>query len=185
MNNGLLEVLKVIGWADLPLPIDASYKKKWIKAVVKVRKLSGHESFCLAVNDGNDKPRIIRDFGPTSIITDIISVHPYEEIDRNPVPRFTSDEQIVKYLYKKGFKEDVTLPLLSTDNKTPEQIKADRAKINGYIEEVAMRQAKIMSDINENARNLIEMADPKLKEKNIKRKKYGTATPRKAKGSKG
>lgn len=184
MNNGLLDALKEIGWPDIPPAIDESYKKRWIKAIVKVRKHNGAESFCLAVNDGNDKPRIIRDFGPTSIITDIISVHPYEEIDRNPVPRFANDEQRVRYLRKMGYDEAEAVKLLSVDNKTTEQIEADRAKINGYIEEVAMRQAKIMSDINENARNLIEMADPKLKEKNIKRKKYGTATPPKTKRSK-
>lgn len=185
MNNGLLDALKEIGWPDLPPAIGEGYKKTWIKAVVKVRKYSGAESYCLAVNDGNDKPRIIRDFGPTAIIAEILSIHPYEETGKNIIPRFTSDEQVFRYLTKSDFKAEEIALLLSKDNKSPEQIEADRKQIKGYIEQVAMKQAKIMSDINDHAKKLVEMADPELKEKKAKTRKYGKTAPRKAKGSKG
>lgn len=184
MNNGLLDALKEIGWPDLPKAIGEGYKKKWIKAIVKVRKYSGVESYCLAVNDGNDQPRIIRDFGPTAIIAEVLSIHPYEATTANIVPRFVSDEQRLKYLRKMGYNEADIKELLSTDNKSPEQVEADRKQINEYIEEVAMRQAKMMSDINEDARKRIEMADPELKEKNAKRKKYGKTATGKTSGSK-
>lgn len=185
MNNGLLDALKEIGWSDLPQAIGKGYKKKWIKAIVKVRKYSGVESYCLAVNDGNDKPRIIRDFGPTAIIAEILSIHPYEEAGKNIIPRFTSDEQIIKYFRKSDYSESEIASLLSTKDKSPEQIESDRRQINGYIEHVAMRQAKAMSDAEDDARKLSEMADPELKEKKAKARKYGKTAPRKTKRSKG
>lgn len=183
MNNGLLDALKEIGWPDLPQAIGKGYKKTWIKAIVKVRKYSGAESYCLAVNDGNDKPRIIRDFGPAAIIAEVLSIHPYEESEKNIIPRFKSDEQIFKYLTKGNFKAEEIAPLLSTEGKTSEQVEADRKQLNGYIKQVAMEQAKIMSEINDHAKELVEMADPTLKEKNIKAKKYGRTTSRKTKRS--
>lgn len=184
MNNGLLDALKEIGWPDLPPAIDGKYKKKWIKAVARVRKSNGQISFCLVVNDGKDYPRIVRDFGPVAIICEILSIHPYEATTSNIVPRFVSDEQRLKYLRKMGYNEADIKELLSTDNKSPEQVEADRKQINEYIEEVAMRQAKMMSDINEDARKRIEMADPELKEKNAKRKKYGKTATGKTSGGK-
>lgn len=186
MNNGLLDSLKAIGWPDLPKAIGEGYKKKWIKAIVKVRKYSGVESYCLAVNDGNDQPRIIRDFGPTAIIAEVLSIHPYEETGKNIIPRFTSDEQVFKYLKKNGYNPEELTLLLSAEDKTPEQIEADRAQLKGYIEQVAVKQVRVMSDADADAEKLAAMADPKLKEKKAKTRKYGrTTTPRKAKGSKG
>lgn len=179
MNSGLLEVLKEIGWPDLPPAIDGKYKKKWIKAIARVRKINGQICYCLVVNDGKDNPRIVRDFGPVAIICEMLSIHPYEATAANIVPRFVDDEQRLKYLRKMGYNESDIKKLLSTDDKSPEQIDADRKQISEYIEEVAMRQAKMMSDINEDARKRIEMADPELMEKISKRKKYGkTATPK-------
>lgn len=185
MSNGLLDALKAIGWPDLPKPIGAGYDKTWIKAIVKVRKYSGVESYCLAVNDGQGKPRIVRDFGPTAIIAEILSIHPYEETaSQRIIPRFTNDEQIVKYLHKFGHKDAVIAALLSTENKTSEQIEADRAQVNDLIEQAALQHAKALSDIEEESKELLAIADPKLKEKKQKERKYGrTATPRKAKSS--
>lgn len=73
-NNGLLQALKDIRWADLPKAIDTNYKDTWLKAIVKVRRTNGEESFCLAVNDGNGNPRFIRDYGATSIIAEVVSI---------------------------------------------------------------------------------------------------------------
>lgn len=185
MSSGLLDALKAIGWPDLPQPIGAGYKKTWIKAIVKVRKYSGVESYCLAVNDGQGKPRIIRDFGPTAIIAEILSIHPYEEAaSHRIIPHFIDDEQRIKYLRKFGHKDAEIAALLSTENKPPEQIEADRAQVNGFIEQAALKQAKALSDIEEESKELRAIADPKLKEKKTKERKYGrTATPRKAKSS--
>lgn len=184
MSNGLLEALKEIGWPDLPKAIGKNYNKKWIKAIVKVRKYSGAESYCLAVNDGNDKPKIIRDFGPTAIIAELLSIHPYEETDKNIIPRFTSDEQVLRYLTKSDFKAEEIAPLLSKDSKTPEQVEADRAQLKSYIEQVAIKQARFLSDADADAEKLAAMADPKLKEKKAKTRKYGRTAQPKTKRSK-
>lgn len=186
-NNGLLQALKDIRWADLPKAIDTNYKGTWLKAIVKVRRTNGEESFCLAANDGKGNPRFIRDYVATSIIAEIVSIHPYEEAKSDKlIPTFSSDEQVLKYFRKTKFKRSEIESLLSKDDKTSEQIEVDRARLNEYIEQVAIEQAKRVAEANESINKFVDAADPKLKDKNIKAKKYGrTATPRKAKRSKG
>lgn len=185
MNNGLLDALKAIGWPDLPNPIDANYKKRWIKAIVKVRKYNGSESYCIAVNDGNGKPHIIKDFGPTSIISNVISIHPYEETSKKLIPWFRTDRQIVSYLTKSDYDASEITALLSKDGKTPEQIKRDRDIVNGYIEQVAIEQARIMSAITTHAQQNLDMAAQEPTQTQTKKRKYVRTTARKTKKGQG
>lgn len=186
MNNGLEEALRVAQTGDLPLAIDETYKKHWLKAIVKIQRSNGETGYCLAVNDGNDKPRIIRDFNPTGIIIRVLSVHPYEESTRNIIPFFNTEEQVIKYLCKGDFRRPEIEALLTTEGKTLEQINADNELIKGYIRQVAMKQAQQVEATKQIGREIAAMADPELKEKRIKAKKNGRkTTPRKAKGSKG
>ena len=184
MNNGLEEALRVAQVGDLPPEIDKDYKKHWLKAIVKIQRSNGNIGYCLAVNDGNGGANIIRDFNPTGIIVNILSVHPYEEATRNIIPRFANDAQVIKYLCKSDFnRSDVEL-LLATEGKTPEQIKADREVVRGYITQVATKQARALEETKRISREINAMADPKLKEKNIKAKKYGRTATTKTKRSK-
>lgn len=184
--NSLEEALLTARLGDMPPAINEQYNKHWLKAIVKVRRSNGETGCCLAVNDGNGKPRIVRDFQPTAIIIEIVSIHPYEEAVGNIIPHFKNDAQVVKYLCKSGYDHEEVDRLIALEGKSEEQIKTDRDILKGYIRLVATRQAQIKSESDEQARRLVEMADPKLKEKNIKAKKYGrTAAPRKTKGSKG
>ena len=91
MSNGLEEALRIAQLGDLPPAIDDAYKRHWLKAIVKIQRSNGEIGYCLAVNDGNNKPRIIRDFNPTGIIIRILSIHPYEETERHIMPRFAND----------------------------------------------------------------------------------------------
>lgn len=185
MNNTLETALRVAQLGDLPPAIDDAYKKHWLKAIVKIQRSNGEIGYCLAVNDGNNKPRIIRDFNPTGIIVRVLSVHPYEESTRNIIPSFRSDEQILNYFRKTDFKREEIESLLSKEGKTSEQIKADRELLNSYITQVAIGQAIRVSNANAGLKKFADMADPNLKDKNAKAKKYGrTATPRKTKRSK-
>lgn len=186
MSNGLLDALKAIGWPDLPKAIDADYKKTWIQAIVKVRKYNGMESYALAVNDGDGKPRIIRDFGPAAIIAEVLSIHPYKEVESKAVvvPRFVNDAQRIKYLHKFGHKDDDIAALLSKEGKTPEQIKADRETVDGYLEQAAIKQERRLAEAEEEAAQLIAAADPKIIEKQTKARKYGRTATRKTQSSK-
>lgn len=184
MNNGLETALSVARIADLPPAIDDGYKKHWIKAIVKVQRSNGDTGFCLAVNDGANNPSIIRDFNPTGIIAAVLSVYPYEEAERSPIPRFRSDEQIVKYLCKYGYDRAEVLSLLTTDGKTDEQAKNDKEILKGYIAKVANKQAQAKSNSDEQAKMLVAMADPKIIEKKTKTRKYGRTAQPKAKRSK-
>ena len=186
MNNGLEEALRVAQIGDLPPAIDETYKRHWLKAIVKIQRSNGEIGYCLAVNDGNDKPRIIRDINPTGVIVKILSVHPYEESTRNIIPFFNTQEQVIKYLCKGDFRRPEIEALLATEGKTPEQINADNEVIKDYIRQVAVKQAQRIEATKQIGREINAMADPELKEKRIKAKKNGrTATTRKAKGSKG
>lgn len=185
INNTLETALRVAQIGDLPPAIDDTYKKHWLKAIVKIQRSNGEIGYCLAVNDGNNKPRIIRDFNPTGIIVRVLSVHPYEESTRNIIPFFNTEEQVIKYLCKSDFKREEIIPLVKTEGKTLEQINADNELIKGYIRQVAMKQAQQVEATKQLGREVAAMADPELKEKRIKAKKNGrTATPRKAKRSK-
>lgn len=185
MNKGLEEALRYAKVADLPPEINDAYKKHWVRAIVKVLRSNGDTGYCLAINDGQNKPKIVRDVAPTGMILRVLSIHPYEDYTRNIIPRFANDEQVVKYLCKSDFKRSDIEKLISKEDKTQEQIKADRELIKGYIERVANKQAGLLEETKKISRELQRMADPKLKEKNIKAKKYGrTTTTRKAKRSK-
>lgn len=183
MSNGLEEALRIAQLGDLPPAIDDAYKRHWLKAIVKIQRSNGEIGYCLAVNDGNNKPRIIRDFNPTGIIIRILSIHPYEETERNIIPRFANDEQVVKYLCKNGFKRDEIVYLLKTEGKTDEQVNADKEILKSYIMQVANKQVQIKLESDEQARTLAEMADPKIKERKSKERKYGrTAKPKTERG---
>lgn len=183
MSNGLEEALRIAQLSDLPPAIDDAYKRHWLKAIVKIQRSNGEIGYCLAVNDGNNKPRIIRDFNPTGIIIRILSIHPYEETERNIIPRFANDEQVVKYLCKNGFKRDEIVYLLKTEGKTDEQVNADKEILKSYIMQVANKQVQIKLESDEQARTLAAMADPKIKERKSKERKYGrTAKPKTERG---
>lgn len=183
MSNGLEEALRIAQLGDLPPAIDDAYKRHWLKAIVKIQRSNGEIGYCLAVNDGNNKPRIIRDFNPTGIIIRILSIHPYEETERNIIPRFANDEQVVKYLCKNGFKRDEIVYLLKTEGKTDERVNADKEILKSYIMQVANKQVQIKLESDEQARTLAAMADPKIKERKSKERKYGrTAKPKTERG---
>lgn len=184
MNVSLETALRVTQLADLPPAIDEKYSKHWMKAIAKVQRSNGDVGYCLAVNNGDDQPKIIRDFNPTGVIIKILSIHPYVGTTRKIVPHFINDAQIIKYLCKSDFNRADVEPLLATGNKSPEQIKADREVVNGYIAQVAAKQANLLEKTKQIGRELNAMADPKLKEKNIKTKKYGRTANGKNKRSK-
>lgn len=153
MNNGLLEALQVIGWPDLPKAIDGTYNKVWLKAIARVQRTNGDIGYCLVANNGENLPRIIRDFSPTGMICRILSIHPYEDKPkRNIVPHFANDAQILKYFKKTSYKQSEIESLLSKEGKTQEQIKADMQTINEYIQKVAIEQSKKMIEVNQQAR---------------------------------
>ena len=137
MNNGLLDALKEIGWPDIPKAIGANYKKRWIKAIVKVRKYNGLESYCIAVNDGDGKPRIIRDFGPTSIIADVISIHPYVEArgigGGLQLSDFSSGEELALFLAKRGVPLKEANAAVAEGNRERLQKLLDGAIAQDYI----------------------------------------------------
>lgn len=172
MNDGLREALRYAGLGILPPAIDSSYKKRWLKAIVRVQRNNGYTGYCIADNDGADKPRIVCDFCPTGIIAGVLTVHPYSETERNIIPRFYSDEQRRDFLWKGGFKYSEIDPLFSKEGKTPEQIKADREVINSYIEKAAIEHTQLLEKMKQACRPNVRPM-PKAKDKDTAKKKDG------------
>lgn len=181
MNTGIEAALRAAGIGDLPPAITNNYKKHWIRAIVKVQRSNGYIGYCIAINDGSGRPKIVRDFCPEGLILSVLSIHPYEESAYNIIPRFANDASVIRYLCKSDFNRPEIEQLLSKENKTPEQIKADRDVVKGYIVQVATKQARLLEETKKLGRDALAIADPKLKEKNIKTKKYGRTITSKTK----
>lgn len=183
MSNGLEEALRIAQLGDLPPAVDGTYKNYWLKAIAKVQRANGEMGYCIAVNDGDNSPRIIRDLAPNGIILKVLAIYPYEESSRNIIPRFSNDEQILKYLCKYGYKREEIVRLMNMEGKDASKQKQDKDIINGYIAQVANKQAQIKLESDEQAKKLAEMADPKIKERKSKERKYGrTAKPKTERG---
>ena len=140
----LQQALQVAGLRGLPKATTANSKDIWLKGIALVSKFRGVQNYCIVENVQN-KPKIIQDFGPSLYIISIDAIYPYEVLDKKSVPDMRSPEEIVKYLVSNGHNANVIKELLSKDNKTPEQVKADKDIIKDYITQAAIKNAKLMS----------------------------------------
>ena len=133
----LTEALSEARISELPKPIKNN-NMIWIKAIVKVTKCTGASNYAIGINNGNGQPYIINDYGKTAKIVRIDGIYPYVYMDSRGIPDLRNKQEIISYLAENGFKEEETELLLSTkdksgENKTPEQIKADREKIKYQV----------------------------------------------------
>lgn len=133
-----LQVLDVAKIGNLPPLADETDKRIWSTAVGLVRKVNGSENYVLLSKDANGI-KIQQDFGTISQIVEIVEIRPYDFIQYKHVPHFSTDGEIIKYLTHYKFNEDEIKSLLSSENKTDDQIKTDREIIKKYIESVVVR----------------------------------------------
>lgn len=142
--KSLEDALKAAGIVVLPKARTERSNPYWLKAVCKVSKANGVQSYCLCENKGDGTPLIKRDFGPMSVITSIESVHPYQELEKRFTPKLRSDKEIERYLFKSNVDPKLTASLLSREGKTSEEYGRDRKKIRELIMTVAMKDAILM-----------------------------------------
>lgn len=157
-DESLQMCLQKTGLRALPKALSQGENKIWINAIVLVRKI-GIENYCLATNNGFGLPQITQDFGPCIAITQIVSIHPIECVSGKFVPDLRSKQQIITFLVKNGHNEAVITELLNKDGKTPEQIKEDKAIVQGYINRAAVSLAKQELAERERCRNIREYAE--------------------------
>lgn len=168
--------LQKVGLPSLPDAIasDGSDGKTFLKAIVLVKRINGQESYCIARNDGYGKPEVIQDFGPYLPIHSIVSIHPVVALDKKVIPDLQSDEDIITYLCKSLYNEADIRALLDKGNKTPEQIKKDRAMVNGYIRKAAIdfatRQEKEVERVKESKTYKSRITNGRTKKTDAQRK---------------
>lgn len=137
------EALRAAGLRKLPdRAVTPTYNKVWIKGIALVTKLGGIKSFCLCENNGLGVCEIKRDFGSCNAIISIDTIYPYQEVEARFKPDLRSNKAIIAFLGKNGHNEVSIESLLNKEGKTPEQIKEDKAIVEKYINQVAVKLAK-------------------------------------------
>lgn len=151
--------LQKTGIRSLPKALTPNDSRVWITAIVLCRK-GGFETYALANNDGKGNPSITHDFGPCIVISEILSVHPIDCLDKRFTPDLRSDKAIITFLSKNGYDEAlITAMLDKSAHDTAEEAKADRAKVKGLINQVAIMLAKKMLAEEERCKEIKDYAN--------------------------
>lgn len=165
----LQEALQHTGCRRLPPVLREN--EVWIKAIALVRKITAVENYVLVENNGYNRPRITKDFGPCAYITGIKDIYPYELLDSKRTPTLRTDNETYKFLRAYGYDAKHLTALFNPADKTPEQIAADRETIKGYVTNVSIRLAKQNMVEDEKANELLRIK----KKSDEKRKAAKTA----------
>lgn len=126
----------------------------WAMAIVKVRKNNMKVNYAIAENDGEDNPIIVKDFGSSAKIVEILEIHPYAHLNDFYMPDLRNKQDITKYLVANRVSEKYISNLLSTkkedgSEKSEEEKKTDRS----LIKKMVVRSAVINQVENANMRN--------------------------------
>ena len=94
-QQSLISAMSYCGVRDLPKEWDK--ENVYLRALALVRKNDGTESYALLQKGADGKDAIIKDFGTVSLISEIISVHPFYFLDSKWMPFFktrSKDERL-------------------------------------------------------------------------------------------
>lgn len=134
----LQAALQDFGLRELPKELQPN--EIWITAIGLVTKGCGSEY--VKLTNENDAPVVKKDYGTCSAILKIEKIFPVDKLDKRFVPDLRSNKAIIEFLSKNGYAPNQAEALLSKDNKTPEQIQEDRAKVKKAVTSVAIKLAK-------------------------------------------
>lgn len=117
----------------------------WAQAIVKVKKCDNTENYALAVNDGNDNPVIVKDFGSVATIVSVNAIHPYSFISQRAMPDLRKKSEILAFLTSYGYSQRKVESILSLrdgngNDKTAEQKRADVASIKAMVYRVCINE---------------------------------------------
>lgn len=154
-----MSLIEALSEARIPtLPNEWTNKNiHWSRAIVKVRKNNMRTNYAIAENDGEDKPIIVKDFGSSAQIVEILELRPYEYLNDFYVPDLRNKQDITNYLIVNGIDEKYILGLLSTkkndgSEKSEEEKKADRSLIKKMVVRFAVINQVENSDSRSNGR---------------------------------
>lgn len=139
----LQQGLQENGLRDLPKRYDPKSGEIWITALAMVRRSTGIEDYVYVVNEKADGvPVVKKDYGVCSAIAEIKAIYPIERLEKRFVPSLRTDKQIFDFLVKRSYDADMVSKKLSKEDKTPEQIEADRSEIRRLVNEAAIKNAR-------------------------------------------
>lgn len=138
LERSLSEALSRARLQELPDEYNDASKLTWIKAVALVKKRDCSTSYCIVKNNTDGNPYVVSDFGSPSVIVSFEKIYPYQFLQENDIPNFTSKKQIEAYLVANGDNEEDVKKLLSTKNedgtkKTAEQREIETNEINNRV----------------------------------------------------
>lgn len=142
-EESLQACLQKVGLRVLPPALEKGSNDSFLTAIVLTKRMNGTEAYCYAENDGDNKPSIKIDYGPSVSIASIEAVYPVQRIDSRVVPHLRNDEEIVQYLCKNRYDTADIEKLLDNAGKTSDMIEKDRATVRSYILKTAIEFKKL------------------------------------------
>lgn len=140
----LQEALQDFGLRTLPREWKSESNVIWVSGIARVTKVGSRTEYVKCVNNGHNIPSITRDYGACAAILSVDAIYPVDILDKSKTPDLRSDKAIIAFLSKNGYNEAAITSMLSKEDKSPEEFKADRAVVKGYITQVAITLAKKM-----------------------------------------
>lgn len=117
------EVLNYLKCAEMPDPLKEG--EIFVRAIAKVRKVNGHESYCLVVNNGTNKPLVKKVFGTIRPIKEILEIYPLSVLDTESVPDLRKKKELVLFLVQCGERQKTVEALVSSkEDADKETLKA-------------------------------------------------------------
>lgn len=163
------ECLSEYGLRELPAEWNPD-TSTLVDGIALVTKATGKEYCKVANKDGNIA--VVKDFGRTSMILRVEKIFAVNTITKADIPKFANDAEILHYLTKSRYDRAKIESLLSTDNKSPEQIEADRNGINRLVRDLSLGSEQRKIAERKRVNEIKEFAE-KAKEEKQKSKTNG------------
>ena len=131
----------------------------WASAIVRVRKNNLRINYALAENDGEDNPLVVKDFGSSAKIVEVLGIYPYNYLNDNYSPDLRNKNDIVSYLSVNGIDKEYVSQLLSTkkqdgSDKTDEEKKSDKAIEKKIVVRIAVKNQLYDADMRRKGRSV-------------------------------
>lgn len=176
----LQQALQDFGLRELPEEWNPA-KSDIIDGIALVSKIGGIRNYCKVAADGNGKLSVKRDYGKSLRIQEIEKVYAVHVIEKRFKPGLHNDNDILTFLRFSEHPREELESLLSTEGKTEEQIKRDRAIVDGYVQKATLDSAKQTLKEEERCKELKEYSKRIKTAKN--ERKNSKKTPRAKKES--
>ena len=117
VDRSLIDALSYCHLRELPQEA-SKYDGIWIRAIARVTKADTTKSYVLMDKEANGSHRIIKDFGTISNIVNVRSIHPFQFVSEDSLPRFkgSNKQERIDWLTNNGVKIDGELTLKQLNN---------------------------------------------------------------------